>query len=92
MKLVGLISMCLTETYSSVRVGKTLSETFPIKEGLKQEGDSSPLSFDFALEYAIRRVKANRERLELNGTHQLLAHADDGFILGGSVNTTKKNS
>jgi hypothetical protein len=35
MKLVRLIKMCLSETYSRVRVGKHLSDTFPIKNGLK---------------------------------------------------------
>jgi hypothetical protein len=37
MKLVRPIIMCLTETYSRVRVGKRLSEMFPIRNGLKQE-------------------------------------------------------
>jgi len=36
MKLLRLIKMCLTETYSSVRVGKNLSDMFPIRNGLKQ--------------------------------------------------------
>jgi len=35
MKLVRLIKMCLDETYSKVRVGKHLSEMFPIKNVLK---------------------------------------------------------
>jgi hypothetical protein len=35
MKLVRLVKMCLNETYSRVRVGKHLSDTFPIKNGLK---------------------------------------------------------
>jgi hypothetical protein len=39
MKLVRLIKMCLSETYSRVRVGKRLSDTFPVKNGLKQ-GDA----------------------------------------------------
>ena len=32
-KLVNLIKMCLTETYSRVRVGKNLSDRFPIRNG-----------------------------------------------------------
>ena len=39
MKLVNLIKTCLTETYSGVRVGKNLSDMFPIRNGLK-EGDA----------------------------------------------------
>jgi hypothetical protein len=35
-KLVRLVKMCLTETYSTIRVGKNLSEMFPIRNGLKQ--------------------------------------------------------
>jgi len=49
-KLVRLIKMCLTETYSKVRVGKNLSDMFPIKNGLKQGDTLSPLLFNFALE------------------------------------------
>jgi hypothetical protein len=30
--------------------------------------------------------------LKLNGTHQLLAYADDFNILGGSVHTVKENA
>jgi len=50
MKLVRLIKMCLTETYSTVRVGKNLSDMFPIRNGLKQGDALSPLLFNFALE------------------------------------------
>jgi len=56
MKLVRLTKMCLNETYSRVRVGKNLSNMFPIKNGLKQEDALSPLLFNFALDFAIRRV------------------------------------
>ena len=51
-KLVRLIKMFLTETYSRVRMGTNLPEMFPIRNGLKKEDALSPLLFNFALEYA----------------------------------------
>ena len=65
---------------------------FTIRNVLKQGDGLVPLFFNFALEYDIRRVQVNQDGFKLNGTHQLLAYADDVNILGGSVHTIKKNA
>ena len=48
--------------------------------------------FNSSLAYAIRRVQVNQGGLKLHGIHQLLVHADDVSILGGSVRTIKENA
>jgi len=40
--------MSLTETYSRVRVGKTVSDRFPIRNGLKHKDALSSMLFNFA--------------------------------------------
>jgi len=73
-------------------VGKNLSDRFPIRNGFKQGDALTPMLFNFALEYAIRRVQVNQDGVKLSATHQLLAYADDFNILEGSINTLKENA
>jgi hypothetical protein len=90
MTLVRLIKMCLNETYSKVHIGKYLSDSFPIQNGIKQGDAISLLLFNFTLEYAVRKVWDNQVGLKLNGTHQLLAYADDMNLMGDNKRYYKR--
>jgi hypothetical protein len=68
-----------------------LSDIFPVRKSWKGGDALLPLIFNFALEYAIRRVQVNQNGLKLNGTHRFLVYADDVKILGGSVCTMEKH-
>jgi hypothetical protein len=43
--------------YSTVHLGKYLSDNFPIQNGLQQGNALQPLLFNFTLEYAIRKAQ-----------------------------------
>jgi hypothetical protein len=82
MKLVKLITMCLIETYSKVRIGKYLSDSFPLQNYLEQRDSLAPLLHNLSLVYGFRKVLQNEVKLKLNETHHLLLCADDANLLG----------
>jgi hypothetical protein len=67
-----------------------LSHNFSIQNGLKHGDVLTPLLFTCALEYAIMKVQENQLGLKLNGTHQQLAYADDGNLLGDNTDFHKE--
>jgi hypothetical protein len=65
---------------------------FTVLNGLKQGDAISPLLFNFALEYVIRKVQGNQVGLKLNGTHQFLVYADHVNRLGDNKYHKEKHS
>jgi hypothetical protein len=57
MKLLRIIKLYMTETHSRVRVGKNVSDMFPIRKGMKQGDGLPPLLSNSSLEDATMRFK-----------------------------------
>ena len=69
-----------------------MSDMLHISNGLKQGDTLLPFLFNFALEYAIRRVQVNQDGLKLNGTLQVSDHAHGVNTTGRHVHTVKVNT
>jgi hypothetical protein len=67
-------------------------DNFHIQNFLKQGDALLSLLFNFALEYAIKKVWEIQVRLKSNGTHQLLAYTDDVNLLGDNIDTINRNT
>jgi hypothetical protein len=81
----------MNETCGRFRVGKHLTYGFLNRNCLKQGDALTPLLFNLAILFTVRRVQVNQDGKKLNGTYQLLVYADDINILVESIYTTKKN-
>ena len=68
-KVIRLNKTCLDGTQSKVRIGNYLSSSLLIENGLKQEDLLQLLQFNFALEYAIRKLQETNLRLDKKGIY-----------------------
>jgi hypothetical protein len=82
----------LNEIYDRVWVGKHISDTFPIMNGLKKGRYFINIAFQICIRYAFRRVEANQEGLQLNGTLQLLVFVDGVYTSGGRIYSVKRGT
>jgi len=70
-----------------IYLGTTLTNQNCIQEEIK-----SRLKSGNACYHSVQNLLVGLDGLKLNGTHQLLAYADDVNILGGTIHTLKENA
>ena len=69
--------MSLNETYTTMLVGKDLSDTVPIKNDLKQRCFTETYSQLYCTICHYEASEKKQEGLKQNGTHRLLIYADN---------------
>jgi hypothetical protein len=89
-KLVRLVRVTMTGTEVQVKVQTELTDTFKIRQGLKQGDGLAPVLFNLALQYVIRKLPA-----DTNGTleykmNQMVGYADDICLLGRSARSVNE--
>ena len=80
-KLIRLIQVTMTGMMAQVKVKAELSETFEVRQGLKQGDGLAPTLFNLALEYVIRKLGVDVNSTIHTKTVQILGYADDIGIL-----------
>ena len=76
---------------TSLQTGRIYPES-NVRVYEEHAGISPPLLFNFVLEYAIRKVQETRLGLDMNGTYQVLAYADDVNLIGDDIRSIKRNA
>jgi hypothetical protein len=89
-QLVRMVRATMTGTEAQVKVQTELTDTFDIRQGLKQGDGLTPMLFNLALEYVIRKLPA-----DANGTleykmNQAVGYADDIRLLGISARSVNE--
>jgi len=79
--------------WNSEKVGSSnMSDSFKIRNGLKQGNALYPLIFNFALEYSILKMKKEKKRLSLNCLNQLFVYADEVDLIVDDINALQNNT
>ena len=60
--------------------------------GLIEGGALSPLLFNFAVEYVIRKAQETNLGLDMNDSHLVLAYSDDVNLIADDIRTIQRNA
>jgi len=89
LKIIKMVQLCNSETYSKVKLGNEVSMAFEIKSGLRQGDAMSPILFNMALESVVREMSNGDAWSPHRGL--LLAYADDIIITGNTRTEVQMN-
>lgn len=89
LKIIKMVQLCNSETYSKVKIGNEVSMAFEIKSGLRQGDAMSPILFNMALESVVREMSNGDAWSPHRGL--LLAYADDIIITGNTRTEVQMN-
>ncbi|CAG4982594.1 unnamed protein product [Colias eurytheme] len=81
-KLVRMVKVATETSKMKVKVCRGFTDVFEVTTGLKQGDALSPILFNLALEYLIRKILILEGGIELNGNHKVIGYADDLALLG----------
>jgi hypothetical protein len=82
MKIIKMVKLCNSKTYSRVKFRNEMSMAFEINSGLQQRYAMSPILFNMELESVVREM-SNREAWSLD-RGLILSYADNIIIIGNT--------